>query len=39
MSQMPLSPGRRYTVEEYFKLDEASQTRLEYIDGQIIDMG
>jgi Uma2 family endonuclease len=35
---MPLSPARRYTVEEYFKLDEASDTRLEYIDGQILDM-
>src|SRR5688500_5119859 len=38
MGQIPASVPRRCTVEEYFKLDEASETRLEYVDGLIIDM-
>lgn len=29
---------RRYTVEEYFKIDTDSEIRHEYIDGRIIDM-
>src|SRR4051794_14246562 len=38
MSQLPTYPTRHYTVEEYFALDEASETRLEYVEGRIIDM-
>jgi Uma2 family endonuclease len=38
MSQAPLSHAIRYTVEEYFQLAEAWETRLEYIDGRVIDM-
>lgn len=37
MTRVPLQP-RRYTVEEYFQIDEASETRHEYVDGQIFDM-
>jgi Uma2 family endonuclease len=37
MSRIPLQP-RTYTVEEYFQIDEAAETRHEYIDGQIFDM-
>lgn len=33
----PLEP-RRYTVEEYFQIDEAAETRHEYVDGRIVDM-
>jgi Uma2 family endonuclease len=37
MSRIPLQP-RTYTVEEYFQIDEAAETRHEYVDGQIFDM-
>jgi Uma2 family endonuclease len=37
MTRIPLEP-RRYTIEEYFHIDEASETRHEYVDGQIFDM-
>jgi Uma2 family endonuclease len=37
MSRIPLQP-RTYTVEEYFAIDEAAETRHEYVDGQIFDM-
>jgi Uma2 family endonuclease len=30
--------AKRYTLAEYFKLAEASDTKLEYRDGEIIDM-
>jgi Uma2 family endonuclease len=30
--------SQRYTVEEYFQIDSASEVRHEYVDGQIIDM-
>ena len=32
------NPERRYTLDEYFRLSEASPTKLEYRDGEIIDM-
>jgi Uma2 family endonuclease len=35
---VPKPVARRYTVEEYFKLAESSPTKLEYRDGEIIDM-
>lgn len=38
MSQMPIVDPRRYTVEEYFQIDSASEIRHEYVDGYIIDM-
>lgn len=34
LSQLP----RRFSVEEYFKIDSDSQIRHEYVEGQIIDM-
>ena len=37
MTRVPLEP-RRYTVEEYFQIDEASETRHEYVDGHVFDM-
>jgi Uma2 family endonuclease len=37
MTRVPLRP-KTYTVEEYFAIDEASETRHEYVDGQIFDM-
>ena len=37
MSRIPLQP-RTYTVEEYFQIDEAAETRHEYVDGRIYDM-
>lgn len=37
MSRIPLQP-RTFTVEEYFAIDEAAETRHEYVDGQIFDM-
>lgn len=36
MTRVPLQP-RRYTVEEYFRIDEAADTRHEYVDGRIFD--
>lgn len=38
MTQAPSNESRRYTVEEYFKIDSESDTRHEYVNGQIIDM-
>lgn len=38
MTQVPPREPRRYTVEEYFKIDEASDVRHEYVEGRIIDM-
>ena len=38
MTQALSSNHRRYTVEEYFKIDSDSQIRHEYVHGQIIDM-
>lgn len=38
MAQVPPQEPRRYTVEEYFKIDEASDIRHEYVEGRIIDM-
>lgn len=38
MSQAPTDHPRRYTVDEYFRIDTESEVRHEYIDGQIIDM-
>ena len=32
------TPERRYTPEEYFEIDERSEERLEYVDGEIIAM-
>jgi Uma2 family endonuclease len=37
MTRVPLEP-RHYTVDEYFAIDEAAETRHEYVDGQIFDM-
>ena len=33
-----LSHDRRYTVEEYFRIDTESEVRHEYVNGEIIDM-
>src|SRR3982751_6620794 len=33
-----LLDSRRYTVEEYFRIDADSEIRHEYVDGEIIDM-
>jgi Uma2 family endonuclease len=38
MSQSPLSEPRRYTVEEYLRIDSGSEIRHEYVGGQVIDM-
>lgn len=38
MTRLPPLEPRRYTVEEYFQIDEASETRHEYVEGRIIDM-
>lgn len=39
MSQPALIPDRRYTVAEYFEIDQASPDhRYEYWDGQLLDM-
>jgi Uma2 family endonuclease len=35
---VPKPAAKRYTLQEYFKLAEASPTKLEYRDGEIIDM-
>ena len=38
MSEAPIIPSKRYTPEEYFRLEEAATERHEYIDGQIVAM-
>ena len=38
MTRVPPLEPRRYTVEEYFQIDEAAETRHEYVDGHIVDM-
>lgn len=38
MTRIPPLEPRRYTVEEYFQIDEASETRHEYVDGRVYDM-
>ena len=38
MTRVPPLEPRRYTVEEYFQIDEASETRHEYVDGRVYDM-
>ena len=38
MTRVPPLEPRRYTVEEYFQIDEASETRHEYVEGRIVDM-
>ena len=36
--EQPIPSRRRYTVEEYLRLDDAAQTRSEFRDGEIINM-
>jgi Uma2 family endonuclease len=36
---VPIERERRYTVEEYLRLDEASEDRLEYHDGFVVPLG
>jgi Uma2 family endonuclease len=36
---LPIEHERRYTIEEYLRLDEASDDKLEYHDGHIVALG
>lgn len=38
MTQALSSAQRRFTVEEYFKIDSDSDVRHEYVNGQVIDL-
>jgi Uma2 family endonuclease len=38
MTVMSAIPRRRYTLEEYIELDKNSEGRLEYFDGEVVDM-
>jgi Uma2 family endonuclease len=37
--QVAIERERRYSIEEYFRLDEASEEKLEYRDGYIVPLG
>ncbi|MEM8897573.1 MAG: hypothetical protein AAGC85_05685 [Bacteroidota bacterium] len=36
---LPISTEKRYTLEEYLDLADRSETRLEFENGKIVDMG